>query len=259
MLKAERLTFSYPRKEVFHDISFEAGKGEFICLLGPNGAGKTTLFKTLLSLLKPVSGRISIDGKDIASMQEKERARLVAYIPQEASKVFNHTVKAYVLMGLTPNLSTLSSPKEKDEKIAIAALKRLGIEELKDRGIQSLSGGERQLVLIARALATGAQILLFDEPTSNLDWGNQIKVLRTIKRLTEEGCTAIVSTHNLEQALNYSDRIILLEKGSIKAQGSPAELAEGDELENLYSTPLSILHIAKQYVCIPKEVEHVVE
>ncbi len=253
MLKVANLTFSYPRKEVFHDISFEAVNGEFICLLGPNGAGKTTLFKTLLSLLEPDSGEITIDGVSISSMRERERARKVAYIPQEASKVFNHTVKAYVLMGLTPQLSTLSSPKEKDEKIAIEALSRLGIEELKDRGIQSLSGGERQLVLIARALATGAKILLFDEPTSNLDWGNQIKVLRTIKKLTEEGCTAIVSTHNLEQALNYSDRIILLEKGSIKAQGTPEELAKGTALENLYSTPLKVLPVAGQYVCIPKE------
>lgn len=252
-LEIESLSFSYTKGKVLDNLSLTFREGEFAVLLGRNGAGKTTLMKNLLGLLKPSSGRILIDGIDTSEMKNRERARKLAYIPQESQQSFAYSVFSTVLMGTTASISTLSTPGKAEEEKAMAALRRFGIEHLKDRAVNAISGGERQLVLCARAIAQDAGILLFDEPTSSLDWGNQITVLESIKSLTEEGYTAIVSTHNLEQALNYASRIILMENGHVKADSTPADLAKGEQMKHFYSVALTISNIGGHYICLPEK------
>lgn len=248
-LEVKDLSVSYPKHEVLNNVSFSSESGEFISLLGVNGSGKTTLFKSILGLLKTTSGSVSIDGENLNNMSAKERAKKTAYIPQETKQVFAYSVLSSVLMGCTSNISTLSSPHEKEVEIAIDALKTLGIEHLKDRNINALSGGERQLVLCARALSTRAKCLLFDEPTASLDYGNQISVLSTIHNLTKQGYLAIVSTHNVEQALNFSTRIILLANKKITFNGTPEMLASSDIFKHFYSIPLSVIkHDGRFYI-----------
>lgn len=250
-LRVENLSFSYPKGKVLNNISFDAHSGEFITLLGKNGAGKTTLFRSLLGILKS-EGKVIIDGTDISKLPPREKAKRIAYIPQETRQVFAYTVQDAVLMGCTPNLSSMSSPKEKDVKMALKALETLGIMYLKDRNVNELSGGERQLVLCARALASSASCLVFDEPTASLDLGNQTKVLKTISFLTKNDYLAIVSTHNLGQALNYSSRIIMLDEGKIVFDNTPQVLAESPILKVFYGINLSVEKHNNWFVVIPK-------
>ena len=254
ILEISDLSFSYPKHPVLPNISLSAKGGEFISLLGNNGSGKTTLFKSILGLLKVKSGSVSIDGENLNNMSIKERAKKTAYIPQETKQVFAYSVLSQVLMGCTANISTLASPGEKEVQTALDALKTLGIEHLKDRNINALSGGERQLVLCARALAGKAKCLLFDEPTASLDYGNQISVLSIIHKLTKSGYLAIVSTHNVEQALNFSTRIILLNNKQITFNGTPEQLVNSDILERFYMTPLSVIKIDGRYYIKPESI-----
>ena len=252
-LEIRNLSFSYDgRRKVLDGMSLSADEGQFICLLGRNGAGKTTLFRTLLGTLRKKEGEILTDGDDLSKLSARERAGRIAYIPQESSQSFSYTVLNAVLMGTTNRISTLASPGEKEVNTAIEALRRFGIEALKDRKTDSLSGGERQLVLCARAVSQNARILLFDEPTSSLDWANQIRTLSLIRSLTREGYLAIVSTHNVQDALNYADRIVLLDRGRIVSDSTPAELAENSALADFYSLPLTIKRVDDTYVCIPE-------
>ena len=257
-LEIKDLSFSYPKRKVIDDLSLTFHEGEFVILLGRNGAGKTTLMKNLLGLLKPDAGSILIDGQDINNLNNRERAKLLAYIPQEARQTFAYSVFSTVLMGTTASISPFATPGEVEEEKAMEALKRFGIEALKDRAINAISGGERQLVLCARAIAQNARILLFDEPTSNLDWGNQIRVLESIRSLTKEGYLALVTTHNLEQALNYGERIILLDEGKIMADAFPSLLASSGVMKDFYSISLKIKNIDGHYICLPED-KNVVE
>lgn len=252
-LETKGLTFSYDgKRKVLDDVSFSVSSGQAVAILGRNGAGKTTLFKNLLGLLKG-SGQIMLDGTDLAELKAKDRAKKLAYIPQESSSVFPYSVFTTVLMGTTNNVSTLSTPGKKEEDGAWEALERFGIRDLAHRKLDSLSGGERQLVLCARAVAQNAPVLLFDEPTSSLDWGNQIRTLHLIKSLVRDGYIALVSTHNLEQALNWADRLVLIEGGRVVADASPAQLASSGILSSFYSMPLTVRCIEGRYICFEEE------
>lgn len=259
-LDISRLTFSYDgKRKILDDISLSFHEGEFVAILGRNGAGKTTFFKNLLGLLKCQEGRMSIDGAELAGLSVRERAKRLAYIPQSTSTVFSYSVLTSVLMGTTNNISTLSTPSEAQYRRARLAMEKFGIAALAGRTVDSLSGGERQLVLCARAIAQQADVLIFDEPTSNLDWGNQIRTLSTIRGLVGEGYLALVSTHNVEQALNYASRLVLLDGGRIVADGSPGELASSSILGEFYDLEVDISRINGHYVCIPKGEGNVVD
>ena len=254
------LTFSYDgKRKILDDISLSFHEGEFVAILGRNGAGKTTFFKNLLGLLKCQEGRMSIDGAELGGLSVRERAKRLAYIPQSTSTVFSYSVLTSVLMGTTNNISTLSTPSEAQYRRARLAMEKFGIAALAGRTVDSLSGGERQLVLCARAIAQQADVLIFDEPTSNLDWGNQIRTLSTIRGLVGEGYLALVSTHNVEQALNYASRLVLLDGGRIVADGSPGELASSSILGEFYDLEVDISRINGHYVCIPKGEGNVVD
>ena len=253
-IEVNGLSFSYRKgTPVLHDVSFTLGSGKFICLLGPNGAGKSTLFKCMLGLLRGYEGEIRIDGDSIASLTQKQLARRVAYIPQTTSPVFNYSVEDVVLMGTTALTAGLSSPGEKERAFVDRALDTLNIGHLRNRMFMNISGGERQLVLIARALAQQAGILFMDEPTANLDYGNQIRVLEQVHQLSQQGYTVIQSTHNPEQAFLFADEVLAVQGGTIAAQGRPNEVMDAGLIESLYGIRTEVLSIKedRMRVCVP--------
>lgn len=241
MIEVRELSFSYGRHEVLKGISFTAEPGEMLCVLGHNGAGKSTLFKCMLGILRGYSGSVSIDGKNISDMSAAERARSVAYIPQAANPAFSYSVADMVLMGTMPQLSGRLSPGNAEKEIAMDALARLGIEDLAMRSYSQISGGEQQLVIIARAIAQGARILIMDEPTSSLDYGNQMRVQKQLTKLIEDGYTIIQSSHNPEQAYIFADRIICIRDGRIYRQGRPEEVLDEQLIRDLYNIDVEMI------------------
>ena len=195
VLEVKNLSYSYKKgKVILEDVSFSIDQGEYVCLLGPNGVGKSTLFKCMLGLLPGYTGQICLQGKDIRTLSPRQLARQVAYVPQQTQHTFSYTVEDVVLMGTTAGTGAFASPGEKERRAAWNAMERMGVCRLSDALFPQLSGGEKQLVLIARALAQQAKLLFMDEPTASLDYGNQIRVLEQISALTRDGYTVIQST-----------------------------------------------------------------
>lgn len=254
-LQTENLYFSYGNHEVLRGISFFADPGEFLSILGPNGVGKSTLFRCILGLLTPTKGRTLIDGRETTEMNPSELAKRIAYIPQSHSPVFNYSVRDMILMGTTSQIGRFSSPGQEQLRQAEKAMERLGIQKLANSGYQSISGGERQMVLIARALAQEAHILIMDEPSASLDLGNRIRVMQTMKALAREGYTVIQSTHDPDQAYFYSDRIIALHKGMILASGDPGNVLCNTVISELYGTEVEVYSLREDRirVCLPAE------
>lgn len=234
MIRVSHLTFAYGAEKVLDDISFTQEAGRLVCLLGPNGAGKSTLIKCLLGLLKKYDGEILLGGKDIRSLSRRELARIAAYVPQAESPVFNYPVMDTVLMGTAGMLAPYMSPGKEQIGIARQALEQLGIGHLADRGINEISGGERQLVFLARGIAQRAKILIMDEPTASLDYGNQILVLRHIREMAARGYTVFLSTHNPEHALQYATHVLALRDHKILADGAAGEVLTEDLIKELY-------------------------
>lgn len=255
-IEAASLRFSYGDRLILDGVSFLARDKELLSILGPNGTGKSTLFRCILGLLSGYQGQVFLDGTDIRNFGIKDMARSIAYIPQSHYPSFNYTVFDMVLMGTTVQVSTLASPGVRQRKLALSALERLGIAHLKERGYTQISGGERQLVLMARALVQEARILILDEPTANLDFGNQIRVLSQIKSLAQEGYTIIQSTHNPEQSFLFSDRVMAMKNGKVLALGSPGEILGPQLIQELYGIEVEIqsLYEDRVRVCIPKSI-----
>lgn len=254
-VEVKNLSFSYRARSVLTDVNFTAERGRLLSVLGPNGVGKSTLFRCILGLLKGYTGQILVDGADAKSFTARELARAVAYIPQSSYPAFSYSVHDMVLMGTQSRFSPFSSPGREGERLAAEALERLGIESLAHRAYTKLSGGERQLVLIARALAQQSPILLMDEPTANLDYGNQMRVLSKVRALTEEGYAILQSTHNPEQAYLFSHEILAMKDGSVLARGAPEEVLTAGLVRDLYGVEVEVesLRNDKMRVCIPKE------
>ena len=254
-LEVKDLSFSYGDNKVLDNVSFSSSGGEAIAVLGPNGVGKSTFFKCILGFLPIRKGKIEIEGKDVSIMKGKELSKYIAYIPQSSSPVFNHTVLDSVAMGMNNQIGLFSAPGEKEREKAAAALDRLGILKLKDRGCLNISGGERQLMLIARAMVQDARIIVMDEPTSSLDYGNSYRVMETIMSLSKDGYTILFSTHDPDAAMRYSDRVIAFYKGEIIRDGKPSTVLNTDVLSTLYSINVAIRNVRvreKEYsVCIP--------
>jgi len=234
MLEVRDLAFGFGARRVGADITFALDKGETLAVLGGNGAGKTTLFRTLLGLLPPQGGEIRIGGDPIASLAPHERARRLAYVPQQHTPTFGFSAEEAVLMGRVSHLSTFARPGAVDRVIARDALTRLGIESLTTRPVTELSGGERQLVWVARALAQQAPILVLDEPTASLDFGNRARVLAEIDRLRAGGLSIVFSTHEPDQALAHADRALLLAEGRPLALDAVERALTAENVERLY-------------------------
>ncbi len=252
-VSVRNLSFGYGERCVLRDISFQADAGRLISILGPNGVGKSTLFKCVLGLLKPSSGSVAIDGQDISSLPPHALARRIAYIPQSTYPAFHYTVFDMVLMGTSSHVSGLSSPGKAQREAAMEALARLNIQDFAGRDYMRISGGERQLVLIARALAQRSRTLVMDEPTANLDYGNQMRVLTSIRTLAEEGYAVILSTHNPEQAYLFSHTILAMQGGGIVAQGAPRDVLDAALIERLYGVEATVESLLDDTVrvCVP--------
>lgn len=233
-VELDHVGFSYGERPVLKGISFTAGAGELIALLGPNGAGKSTLMRCLLGLLKGYTGTISLEGQDIRAMSRAALSSRIAYIPQSAPVTFNYTVMDMVLMGVTGSIGVLGTPGAAQERRANETLESLGVERLARRGFEELSGGERQLVLLARALVQDARVLVMDEPTANLDYGNQNRVMERVSELAGRGYTILFSTHDPNQALLYASRALTLWEGRILTDGPPELAMTEATLQTLY-------------------------
>lgn len=234
VLELRDLAVGYPGREVGAGISFAVRAGEVLCLLGPNGSGKTTLFRTLLGLLPPRAGEIRVIDEPIKAWSRAAFARKVAYVPQAHAGVFPFTVEDIVLMGRSARLERFATPSRRDRELAGHCLASLGVAHLRMRTYTELSGGERQLALIARALAQEPVVLVMDEPTASLDFGNQIRILEHIGRLRERGVAVLMSTHQPEHALRVADRIALLAPGRLVGIGVSAQVATPAALGALY-------------------------
>lgn len=241
MIRVEKLSFSYGSRQVLRDVSFSAEKGDLLAVLGPNGVGKSTLFRCVLGILKGYSGRITIGEQDICGLSRREMAGCMSYIPQHFGTVFAYSVLDTVLMGTTHELGTFSTPKASQIRMAREALEQVGITDLEDRMFNRLSGGEQQLVMIARALSQQASLLLMDEPTASLDYGNREKILTLLKDLTRQGYSVILSTHDPQHALSYSSRVLALHDGAVAAFGDTVEVLTTDLLRKLYGIPAVIV------------------
>ena len=255
-IEVQNLSFSYGDRPVLHDISFRVEKGEFLSILGPNGVGKSTLFRCVLGLLSGYTGQVLVDGADSRSFTVREAAKHIAYIPQSSHPIFNYSVFDIVLMGRTSGLSTFRSPKKQDTELCRWALEKVGIPHLSDRCFHRLSGGEQQLVLIARALVQKAPILMLDEPTASLDFGNQLLVLEQCRNLAREGYTVIQTTHNPEQSYQYSDRILTLQQGRVLAEGTPKEVLTEKTIRALYGVEVDVVSLRddRARICLPANI-----
>lgn len=237
-LAAEDLAIGYPGKPVGRGMTLAVAPGEAVALLGPNGGGKTTLLKTLLGLLPPQGGRVTLDGAPLGSFPVVERARRIGYVPQAHAGTFAFAVSDVVLMGRTAHQGLFASPSAADRAIAAASLEALGIGHLAARPYTMISGGERQLALVARALAQQPRYMLLDEPTASLDFGNQGRVMRQLRTLTDRGLGILFTTHDPNQAARHAARVALFGGGALRAAGRPADVLDERALAELYGTPV---------------------
>lgn len=257
-LVVENLTFAYTSdtNTVVRSVSFKADSGDLLFVLGPNGVGKTTLFKLLTGILTPNDGGVFFNGLDLNHLPQAERAKKFAYVPQSHTPPFPFKVFDVVLMGRTAHLNRFASPTPKDRKIAHEAIKTLGIEYLKDKNYTEISGGERQLVLIARALCQGAEVLILDEPTANLDFGNQAKVFNHLRSLSKLGYIIILSSHVPNDAFQYATQVMLMQEGEIGQMDIPDRIITQSAIQKLYKVDANIIEINSQAypfkICIPK-------
>ncbi len=252
MITVENLTFAYGAREVLRGVSFDVRPGTCAFLLGANGAGKTTLFRCMLGALTGYGGRIMVSGRDIAQMPPAKLAEHVAYIPQIYSSAFAYTALDVVLMGMNRRISALSSPGKREYEEALDALDMLGAAQLADRSMACISGGERQLVLIARAIAQRAGTLLMDEPTSSLDFGNQIRVLECVRSLADSGYTVLISSHQPQHVMSFADQVLALRDGRMIANGTAEEVMDEVLLHQLYGIDVSIVSSPYGNAIVPK-------
>ena len=257
-IEVQNLSFGFPGKaDLLQNISFSANKGEVLCLLGPNGTGKTTLLRCLLGIFRPGGGSIMLGGRDAKKMNIKEKFRHLAYVPQHTIGSFSYTVFEMVFMGRNPHLDYFSHPAVTDVAITNKALDQLNIAHLSERFFDELSGGERQLVLIARALAQQAELLIMDEPTAALDYGNQVRILKLIQNLSRAGYTIIMSSHYPSHAFLVANKVLLMQNGKLLDSGHPDKVVTAENLTRLYSTEIRVADIGlsggnvQRKVCYP--------
>lgn len=249
--------FSYNGSDrIFRDVNLSLENGDVMCILGPNGTGKSTLIKCMNGLLKLNSGEIFLDNQNIYSMKKNDLAKIIGYIPQSHNSVFAFSVFDVVLMGRAPHLSLTAVPGEKDYKIAEDSLKSLGILHLRDKSFTEISGGERQMVLIARVLTQQPKILLLDEPTSHLDFGNQIRTLDVINDLSKRGLSVIMTSHFPDHAFLSSNKVAIMNRGSIMDIGTPESVITEDNMRSAYGIDVKILEVDEhRKACIPMPIK----
>jgi iron complex transport system ATP-binding protein len=253
-LSTHDITFSWDgERDIFTNVSFTLNPGELFCILGPNGTGKSTLLRCLIDLLDLNNGSVRLDGIDIRKMDRQDLSRKIAFVPQGYAVAFPYTILEYVIMGRAPYISAFSSPSKEDVRIAIEAIQEVGVYHLIEKPVNEVSGGEHQLALIARALAQQPDILLLDEPTSHLDFGNQMQVLSLVERLRDRGMTLIMTSHFPDHAFIVSDQVGIMQDGAFSTIGSADSVITSDALRETYHVDVRVeyVRIADRKVCIP--------
>ena len=239
-LRLENASCGYDGKAVLKNVSLRLRQGEIVCILGHNGIGKTTVFRSVLGFLKLIEGQILLDGVPKERISQKEFSRAVGYVPQGHEPPFPDSVTDVVVMGRAAHLRPFEAPGIHEYRIADRVMELLGISYLREKIYTQISGGERQMVLIARALAQNPRLLVMDEPTANLDFGNQIHVLECIRGLMGSGLGVLMTTHNPDHAFLCCDRVILLTKDKEVLEGSVDEIVTDENLRRAYGVEVKI-------------------
>lgn len=252
MLRVQDIHFKYGAVPVLSGISFSVGEGELCGLFGPNGSGKTTLFKCCLRFLHAEKGTVQMCGEDISQCSIEHLARVVAYVPQEHRPPFPYLVREVVLMGRTPHLGGFFGVKRRDKEIAMDALAALGITDLADRPYNHLSGGQRQMVLMARAIAQDTPILFLDEPTSALDFQNQMRIWEIMRDIAEDGKTILACSHDPNHVAWFCDRVVVVGDSRVVAEGEPASVISEEVLRMIYQDACSVRTLDGVQMVMPR-------
>ena len=234
-------TYSGSRQSVLDGLTLTIQEGQPLAILGPNGSGKTTLLHLILGWLKPNQGSLQLNGKRFGEYSRRELGQLLALVPQNEPVSFEFSALDYVLFGRAPYLAPLEQPSAKDQSIALAALEKVGLSTLAKRSITAMSGGEKQLLLIARALTQQSQTILLDEPTSHLDLGNKARLTNLLRELASEGHNLIFTTHEPDFALALSERTLMMQKGQILFDGQTSAVINSEALTHLYGSPVEVV------------------
>lgn len=256
LLEIRDLYGGYGGRDVIRGVSCSADEGEILCLVGPNGCGKTTLFRLLLGTLPIRAGSIRIDGKEVSSLTPRALANLVAYIPQSHAPVFSYTVLEVVMMGRASHFSAFEAPKAVDRDAAFGALEMLRAAHLANRDYSTLSGGQRQLILIARAICQNARVFIMDEPAANLDYANHQLLLDVVRDLAKQGYCVLLSTHGPEEPVSVADKALLLREGRVEAFGKARDVITPQALEAVYGIEMDVVTVQDRYgmertICLP--------
>ncbi len=252
MLKVEDLWFSYGSKCVLKGVNFEHRNGVG-CILGPNGAGKTTLLKCVCGILAPLRGKVSLNNIDILKLSFRDRAKIISYVPQEFNITFPYRVLEVVLMGRNPRINPLIGPRPEDEEVALKALELVGLKHLSERPFTNLSGGEKRLALIARALAQESKLMLLDEPTSFLDFKNKHLVLSLIRRIAHERRRLVLLTlHDPNLAYMYCDQVFLMKDGIVVDSGEPRAVITEEKISSIYDVDVKAMEIDGFRLILPR-------
>ncbi|MEO0094830.1 MAG: ABC transporter ATP-binding protein [candidate division WOR-3 bacterium] len=240
-VELSNVNFAYNQKSVLREIALKIGEGEFVGIIGPNGAGKSTILRIMARILTRFTGNVYVMGRNIKVIKQKEFARIVAFVPQETHFQHNYSIEDIVNMGRYPYLEPFQYFKKEDIQAVEWAIKQTGLSEFRKRLINSISSGERQMVVIARALAQNPQILLLDEPTSHLDIQHQTKIMGLLEMLNKNGMTVVLVNHDLNLASQFCKKLILLHQGRIYKIGTPQQLINKDTILNVYGIETEII------------------
>jgi iron complex transport system ATP-binding protein len=252
ILQVDDAKFSYDgKKNVFDHVSFSLEEGEIFCILGPNGSGKSTLLRCVDALLKLDGGSLSFDGKALTSISRKKLATQIGFLPQLHVSTFPFSVLEVAVMGRSPHLGLAASPSAEDYALAETNLKLLGLHHLADKPYTKISGGERQLALIAMVLTQQPRVLLLDEPTSHLDFGNQIRMLELIKKLAQKGLSIVLTTHFPDHAFHLSSKVAMMNNGTFIESGAADDVITAENLKKIYGIDVQIAYFNSSKICVP--------